>query len=210
MIFYRNLWGRFILVALIMTCQGASADTDFGLYDPVAPDGSAFVRFINMTDDEVTPQLNRKKFDALTNNQVSDYFVVPKGPVRFFVGDQKADHDIVAGKFYTVVNSKNIVVLEDIANNNRSKATIAFYNFSGISSLTLKAKGGAVNVLQDVESDSTKARDMNAVKIDFSIYNGEEFLVELSEEIIERGNHYSIFYDGTAAQFVTATTNTRK
>lgn len=199
-----------IFMAIILMSHGAWADQDAGLYDPKAPEGSAFVRFLNLEEKEIVPKVNGKKYKRLQEGQVSAYFVVPEGAVGIVMGEQNIQEDVVSGQFYTMVHYDTDFLLQDTANTNRSKAVIAFYNLSDDPDLTLKARGGTVNVLEHVESNATKARDMNAVKIDFSIYRGEENVLSFAEEVIERGNHYSIFYDGEKAQFITATTNTRR
>ena len=91
------------------------------------------------------------------------------------------------------------VWIEDTVSDNRAKATMALYNLSGKGPLTLKAKEGAVTVFDGVETKAMKARDMNPVKVDFSIYAGEENLQTIEPFIIERGNHYGILFDGKSA-----------
>lgn len=199
-----------IFMAIVLMPHGVWADQDAGLYDPQAPEGSAFVRFLNLEEQDIVPKVENKKYKRLGEGQVSVYFIVPEGAVEIVMGEQDVQGNIVSGAFYTAVHHETGFLLQDTANANRSKAVIAFYNLSDNPDLTLKARGGTVNVLEHVKKNATKARDMNAVKIDFSIYSGEENILSLAEEVIERGNHYSIFYDGEKVQFITATTNTRR
>lgn len=203
---------RLILLAFLIfvsACKDTQADADVGLYDPVPPEGSAFVRFINLQESSVVPSANGKKYDALDKGQVSAYYVVPEGIAKISMFSQEIEENITAGEFYSFVSGENLLSLVDTANDNRSKATIAAYNFSDKGQISLKAKGGSIDVL-NVESNKTQARDINAVKIDFSLYNGDKELASLGDEVIERGNHYSIIYDGDEVQMITATTNTRK
>ena len=188
----------------------AEEDTDVGLYDPVAPDGSVFVRFINVTNTPQKAAISGKDFGTVSAGQVTDYFVMPQGKLDVMVADKKLSHDMSDGDYSTVIIGESVSVVEDTANADRAKATIAFYNLSDKSDITLKAKGGTVDVLANVGAGETKARDMNAVKIDFGVYEGDQELATLSEEVIERGNHYSVIYDGKAVKIVTAATNTRK
>lgn len=199
-----------VILVMVSACKDTQADSDVGLYDPKAPEGSAFVRFINLENSEITPEVNGEMYDVLGKGHVSSYFVFAEGEVDIHIDDYTFTTDVQADGFYTVVNKRGITALKDQANESRSKATIAFYNFSTISLLTLKARKGSVEVLKDVSKSQTLARDMNAAKIDFSIYEGDNKLLSLSSEVIERGNHYSIIYDGVTARMVTATTNTRK
>ena len=56
-----------------------------------------------------------------------------------------------------------------------------------------------------------QARDINPVKVDLSINDnkGEKSTI-LEPFIMERGNHYSVFYNGEKAFVVTAATDTRR
>lgn len=199
-----------VFLIFIAVCKNTQADTDEGLYDPVPPEGSAFVRFVNLSNKEVLPRINNKKYDLLKKSDVSAYFVSPEGKTEFSLGEIEEKKDIVSGNFYTVIYQDNLSLLQDRANKNRSKATVAFYNFSSYSIVTLKARSGSVDVLTDVEENKTQSRDMNAVKIDFSLYADDQKILDLEDEVIERGNHYSIIYDGQEARFITATTDTTK
>lgn len=204
---------RLLLLSFLIVltaCKDSRADSDAGLYDPVAPAGSSFVRFLNLEDQSVVPKIGKKKYKALDQGQVSAYFPVPEGSVTIRFAGKELPSDLVAGDFYTAINGGAPFLIKDDANLNRSKVTIAFYNLSDIKILSLKVRGGSVEVLKDVQSNKMSAREMNAVKIDFSIFDGETNLISLDETVLERGNHYSIIYDGKTVQMVTATTNTRK
>ncbi len=206
-------WTLLLTFGLVLSACGEAqtAGADDGLYDPTAPDGSAFVRFLNMDNDEVTPSLNGKKFDALATKTQSAYFVAPQGTAKIALGGDVMSKEIVEEKFYTAVKSNGSVVwIEDHANNNRAKATIALYNFSSKDDLALKAKEGAVKVYDDVDASAMKARDMNPVKIDFGIYEGEESLIKIEPFIIERGNHYGIIYDGSEVKVITGAIDTTR
>lgn len=200
----------FAFLILLSGCKETQADADVGLYDPIAPAGSAFVRFINLEEGNVVPIADSKKYDPLKRNEVSAYFVVKQGSRNIELGSKKTNFDFTEGEFYSVINLDNVSIIQDSGNTDRSKATIALYNFSDMDAVSLKAKGGTVDVLTDVVTKGTKARDMNALKIDFGVYQGSEIRANLDEVVLERGNHYSVIFNGKAAKMVTATTNTRK
>lgn len=204
---------RLILLAFlvfVVGCKDTQVDTDAGLYDPLPPAGSAFVRFINMQGEKATPSAKGKKYKKLNNKKVSSYYVVPQGKVEVSVGSEKIVTNIAEGRFYTVIGDEGVFVLEDKANKDRSKATIAAYNLSDLDEISLKANKGKIEVLERISSKSVGSRDINAVKIDFSLFRNGDEIFSFEEEIIERGNHYSIIYDGEEARMVTATTNTRQ
>ena len=76
-----------LALALLVAPSLAFADNqDEGLYDPVAPAGSAFVRFISvdpsMKDGDDSPTVNGKEYDGVPFATVSPYFVIPKGDLK--------------------------------------------------------------------------------------------------------------------------------
>src|SRR5688572_6556184 len=90
--------------ALLGFAHNAAAQ-DQGLYDPLPPEGSAFVRFLSESSGtgSVQAKANSKGYDYLTAKQVSSYYIVPQGPVKAEIGAASKDFNAEAGKFYTVV-----------------------------------------------------------------------------------------------------------
>lgn len=204
---------KFIFIAIfcvIAIGQKAYSDTDEGLYDPVAPEGSAFVRFVNMGEGISSISANNKKYDKINKYSASPYYVVPEGNISFVFNNNSLQKNIKAGSYYTISNADKIVIVKDIVNQNRAKATLDFYNYQSDSMATLKAKNGSITVLENVLSGEMKSRDINPVKIDLSI-KSDKSLDDLVVEpfIMERGNNYSVFYNGEKAFVVTAVTDTR-
>lgn len=193
-------------IVLLSACKETQADADIGLYDPVPPAGSAFVRFLNLSDQSYTPKAKSKKYPSLSARVMSSYYVVPEGEVAFL---KSLKESVQVGEFYTVVNKGQGVVIQDQANQDRTKATVALYNLSD-QVIGLKAREGSVSVLEEVQINTMKARDMNAVKVDFGIYQNDKLLENVGDKVLERGNHYSIVFDGQQAHFITATTDTRQ
>jgi len=194
------------LIVLLSACKETQVDADVGLYDPIPPAGSAFVRFINLTDGEYKPAISGKNYPVLSAGKISPYYVTPKGNAKF---SDELVQDIVPGRFYTLVKKDEYKFIQDKSNDNPMKATIAVYNFTA-EPLTLKARQGSVDIITDVPVKSMGSRDINAVKIDFSVYQNGKLTSNIDQKILERGNHYSFIFDGKKIRFVTATTNTRE
>ena len=93
-------------VILLTACGEVSAGgADAGLYDPKAPEGSAFVRFINMGSAVVTPKAKGKAYHSLVAGEASAYFVVPQGTVKVSLGGAALEKDLVAKLYYTAIRT---------------------------------------------------------------------------------------------------------
>lgn len=104
----------FAFLLLLSACKETQADTDVGLYDPVAPAGSAFVRFINVGDTEGVALIEGKKYDSLKSDEVSAYFVAKKGQSTVEFSDTKKTASLAEGEFYSVVHGDDIISLKTI------------------------------------------------------------------------------------------------
>ena len=202
-----HIWS--LLALIIFLCGGsqAIADTDEGLYAPKAPDGSAFVRFLSVDNANFKITSSGKKNEIVEGNSVTPYYPMIAGN---FVPDTsvgKLEAVLESEKFYTVAYINNeFVTIEDTKNTDRSKATVSLYNLSDIGTVDLKAKESSILVIDSVEPFTQRSRDLNPVKIDFTIFkkHSSDWMENtvLDEIILERGNHYSVFYTDVSA-FIT-------
>lgn len=180
------------------------ADTDSGLYNPKISAEDHFVRFINNTDAALSPSLNAQKYRELRPHQTSPYFLIKSDEIKFSDENYDFTGEIEQGGFYTLVIGAPMKLLPDQRVTDRTKAVIAFYNLSPLENISLKAKEGKVTVFENLEPITMQARDINATKIDMSIFNGAEKITALPDIILERGQHYSVIFDGTSAHIVPA------
>lgn len=205
---------RFLLIMMalfLVACnEEGQAGTDEGLYDPVAPKGSAFVRFVNIDDASHEIKANGKSYGSLDQNSASSYFVVKKGNAKFSIGSNAHSEEINEGQFYTVALGDDIKIIEDKSNDNETKSTLALYNLNGANPIQLKAKEGTVTVVDNVTKGAMNTRDINPVEIDLSVTGEGIEAIMLKSLIMERGNHYSIIYNGKSAFIVQAKTDTTK
>ncbi|MBL4590007.1 MAG: alginate O-acetyltransferase AlgF, partial [Alphaproteobacteria bacterium] len=129
-------------------------------------------------------------------------------------GEATHAFDVEEQKFYTVIlrqDDKTLLVIEDDANTNQAKSQINFYNLSDVPSLSLKAKAGKISVIKDVEQGKAGFREINPVKIDLSVANGNEILFDAGDKTLERSETYSLFFVGKDdVVWVKSTTNTTK
>lgn len=199
-------------LALLFSAAPALAGADDGLYAPPVPDGAAVVRFLNHSDTNVDVKANGKSFGVAPANVFTPYFVVKAGKADIDMGGQKYNGDLAAGKRYTALltGGKNPALLEDPTGDNRAKATVVLYNLSS-APITLKAKAGTAPVIENVAPDASGHRELNGVKVDFSVHGADgKQLTNLTPVILERGLIYGIVFDGAKATLSTAQTDTRK
>lgn len=160
---------------------------DSDLYQHIDFEGNAFIRLFQ--DGEVTP------YKPYTPKQAQKIF------------DQSGlDQTPVLGSFYTILEGKNQKIFIDQRSDNRTKAIIAFYNDSEKDGVSLKV--GDQSVFDSIVSLSSDSREINASKIVFDIYHGQNKIVQTEEVIIERQNHYSVIFNGESAKVVKAIIDT--
>ena len=204
-----------LLTALFVVPSYAYANADAGLYDPLPPEGSAFVRFVSLDEAEGSKeaQVNNKTMDHVRFKDVSSYYVTPQGPMKTRIGSVQKVFNVEAGNFYTVVLSKNqdLQLFQDEENNNQAKSQIIFYNFSSDSNLSLKTSDGKVEIIPAVPTGQNGAKQINPVKVSMGIYNGDKLVKDLGAVPLERSHSYSVVaFPNNEMKWMASTTNTTR
>lgn len=217
MLFIKKAVQLFVFVfmsAPFLTQAMAGQNVDAGLYDPVAPAGSAFIRFYSSNDME-TITAKGKTFPNLKAYDVSSYYVVKAGEkVKITAGKGTIESPLTAGSFYTVLAGNTPLVLQDGNNADKTKCLINLYNLTGEDGLSLVTADKNIAVIDSVKTNATGSRAINPLKLAFAVtQNGKQVKV-LDEKVLERGQSYSVFAvkkDGaTDLIWVQSTTNTRQ
>ena len=173
-------------------------DAESGLYDPAPPPGSAFVRVINAT---ATPALDTTLDGAgWTKTEAagpSAYRPVPAGQHEAAVGGKSTSFAVEAGQFYSVVADGDaaapaLSVLPDPKLDSMAKALISLYNLTDKPSLSLKTADGKVAVIDAVGADAAGNRQVNPLKVQFAVFEGDQPIAQIDEVSIERGAAYSV------------------
>lgn len=197
---------RIQFIIILMLSQTVLANPDSGLYDPLPPEGAAFVRFVNLNSaikGSKHATINGKSYMHLKHGEASPYFVRKEGDVEIIIGETVKQLSIEPEKSYTVVltkNSKAILIQEDKPNTNQAKAQLNLYNISDNNMVSLRAKAGKIDVIKDVVNSTAGFRQINPVKIDLSVVDGETVAFDFGDQTLERGQTYSLFFvkDGDA------------
>ncbi len=204
-----------VITLLLLGSSPAMAASDTGLYAPAPPEGSAFVRFVsdlNYSGSEPV-LVNGKKYDYLDYKEVSSYFTLPSGNVSAVIGKAKSSFNIEAGKFYTVVLEERgtLALRQDPVNNNRAKAQIILYNFSGEDNLSLRTADGNVEVIPPLAAGQMAQRQINPVRVELALFKGEQKIKDIGSPSLERAQSYSAFaVSNDDVSWVQATTNTTR
>lgn len=188
---------------------------DQGLYDPLPPEGSAFVRFVSESPENGSKQAkaNDKNYDYLNFKQVSSYYVIPQGSVKAGIGSATKDFNAESGKFYTVVLNESgaLDVKDDPQNANEAKSQIVFYNLTDKRDLSLKTADGKVEIVPPLSAGGVGDKQINPVKVSIAVFDGDTKLKDLGPVSLERGASYSaIAMNDKDVEWVQASTNTTR
>lgn len=200
---------------LFVAAPALAAGPDAGLYDPLPPEGSVFIRYVNATADTGSKPVgaNGKESDYPKGGEVTPYFTVPQGKTKIGFGDISLEQETVSGKFYTVVwtGGDTVQVIEDPVNDNRAKSQILFYNIVSDAAVVLKTSDGKVEVVGATEKGKSGNRQINPVKVSLAVYKGDEKLADLGEQSLERGMTYSaVLLGDKKVVWVRSVTNTTR
>ncbi len=180
------------------------------VYDPLPPPGSAYVRFVNVSGDEVTVQpdfLPSQTLGTGAAQRVTAYAVVEavQGKTLAVQMQAKAQTGRLSftadpGSFNTVlveaagVQSLKAVQIIDKTDFNQSRARLSFYNATpDCAGATLAIAPDGPVVFQDVAPGTAKARSVNpvTVAVNAGCAQGARAPVDLAG--LEAGGMYSVW-----------------
>jgi alginate O-acetyltransferase complex protein AlgF len=183
------------LFVAFLSLPAMAAGPDAGLYDPLPPEGSVFIRYINASADTGSKKVgaNGKDSEYAKAGDITPYFTVPQGKTKIGFGDVSLEQETVSGKFYTVIwtGGDKLQVIEDPANDNRAKSQILFYNVASDDAVALKTADGKVEIVAATAKGQSGVRQINPVKVSLAAYNGTTKLADVGEQSLERGMTYS-------------------
>ncbi len=180
------------------------------VYDPLPPPGSAYVRFVNASGDEVTVRpdfLPGQTLGTGAAQRVTAYAVVQNVKGKQLAMQMQAQartgkltFTAEPGSFNTVLveaagaQSLQAVQVTDKTDFNQSRARLSFYNATpDCAAATLAIASGGAVVFQDVAPGTAKARSVNpvAVAVDAGCAQGGRAPLDLAG--LEAGGMYSIW-----------------
>jgi len=208
---------RFILFIFLIfvSVPTISQAQDEGLYDPAAPDGSGFIRFVNMLEnsDDLEVSIAGKSFGDIGFEQATAYFPVPHGNVPVSMGIRETTAPVQDGNFVTVVATSDadgeIAVFRDPLPTNRAKALLTFYNL-GTPQASLSTDDEKVTLADNIDAMDSYSELINPVKIGFIASQNQGGSLNIEPYVFERGQSYGIFYNGDHAIIVRGAMDTTR
>jgi alginate O-acetyltransferase complex protein AlgF len=186
-----------VLVLALGIAMGAHSARagDEGLYDPLPPEGSAFVRFIHADADadEATPSINGKAYDSVSFGGVKPYNVLKQGEGKISFGSANSTYAFQSGKYYSVIlKDGKLAVVDEPINTNQLKAQVLIYNLTDKPELSLKTQDGKVSVAGPAAPGAHAEREINPVKVNFAVFSGEEKITDVPAMALERKQSYVV------------------
>jgi hypothetical protein len=130
----------FLIAAFCSLAAGSVRAQDSAQKSYDAPQGMAYVRFINAGDETkpLNPVIRGKAYKPLKRGVMGPYYPVEEGKAGFGMDQTGASETLVAGAYYTVfLRSNTLTVLKDTPTTNFAKDVVVLYNFSDTPDLTL-------------------------------------------------------------------------
>jgi hypothetical protein len=216
------LWTAGFISLLI----GHEAWSQHQVYDPLPPAGSAYIRFVNALDTELTVRLDAVPGQHLgvgLDQRVTAYFVVERVagrnlPLDAQAGSRSGHLGVQAepGSYVTMVLRRarggdvEAIPIVDHSEFNQARARLSFYNATTdcvSAALALDPDGPAV--FQDVNPGTVKTRSVNPVNARLSASCAGLPPASLALDGLEPGGVYSIWLmapDGRSTAFLTRDT----
>lgn len=178
---------------------------DEGVYGPVAPPNSAFVRVFNATaEPELQARIADKTLEEIPAYGASEFVFLPPGKYTLTVGAVSQPVTLAANKFYTAaLEGKELRLLENERYTNRLKALVIVYNLVDGSTLSLKTPDGRP-VIENIQPNTLGSREVNAVKVNLALFDGAKKVTDVKPMNLERGRAFSLFVAGNKDQPVTS------
>lgn len=187
-----------VVFSLMLVVSQSLAKGDDGLYDDVAPPGSAFVRMLNVDNSPLdSGMLNDTKLDKIDACNTSPYIFYPAGDLRVVAGKNEQHFALEADQFYTVVYKHGqATLLKDRYYKNRMKSLVTLYNMLDANTVNLTANGGKVPVFESVAQGERVEREINAMSIALELQpeGGTQLLP--GKQNFTRGDVFSLFVCG--------------
>jgi len=195
----RRITHVFALLVGLFTAQ-AQAAGEGALYGPVAPKGSAFVRVYNAGNQEISATIGSVKLNDIAPLGSSDFGFLPKGDYTAQVGAQSLPVSLGADQYYTLVNLPGAApkLVEEPPFKNKQKALVRVQNLSD-SALTLKTADGKTEVVKDVAPQGRGDREINPVKVNLALFDGDRKVGDLKPVVLTRGEAVCLYVTGSGS-----------
>jgi len=200
---------KFVAMAIILSISGIAHTADIPLYASGPSEDSAFVRFINGADINLSVVAGdtKAKIALNVNEPASKYYPVgSKAKITGEFSDGKVispiSLNVKPSEFATVValangsNLKQVIVKEQPDDFNALKSSVALYNVSsaGCASAGLLVVDRAVSLFEKVKVGTLQRRLINPVSLSVQLTcNAKPIGKVLDLGLLQAGQRYSVF-----------------
>ncbi|APO84246.1 Alginate O-acetyl transferase AlgF [compost metagenome] len=187
-----------LAAGLSLASMQAFAGADAALYGPSAPKGSTFVRLYNASGAPAAASVGNTQIKQVGAQASSDFSFLPGGDYTAQVGGKSVPVKLAADKYYTLVNSAsgNPQLIEEPPFKNKQKALVRVQNLSD-QQLTLKTADGKTEVVKPVAANGRGEREINPVKVNLALYQGDKKVGDVKPVALERGEAAVLYVTGS-------------
>ncbi|AXM96392.1 alginate O-acetyltransferase AlgF [Pseudomonas plecoglossicida] len=187
-----------LAAGLSLASMQAFAGADAALYGPSAPKGSTFVRLYNAASAPAAASVGNTQIKQVGAQASSDFSFLPGGDYNAQVGGKSVPVKLAADKYYTLVNNNggNPQLIEEPPFKNKQKALVRVQNLTD-QALTLKTADGKTEVVQSVAANGRGEREINPVKVNLALFEGNKKVSDLKPVALERGEAAVLYVTGS-------------
>lgn len=193
-----STFGMFYACALALSLTSLTATAgEGGLYAPIAPKGSTFIRGYNASNNEQNFSVGNTELSDIAPLASTDFSFLPAGSYSAQVGSNSLPVKLEAEQLYTLVSQvgEPPKLVKEAPFNNKRKALLRVQNLSD-STLSLKTADGKP-VVDAVAPDANGQREVNPVKVSLALFDGERKVSDLKPVTLARGEVVSLFITGS-------------
>lgn len=185
-----------LFAAAFASTVGAAGDE--GVYGPTAPPGSAFLRVFNATPQgTLEASVADKAITDIPEYGASEFIFLPPGSHTLSVAGKSENLKLDKNRYYTAaLMPDGIRLLDNEPFKNRLKSRVILYNLTDSAALSLRASDGRT-VIEPVAANGTGSREVNAVKVNLDLYDGDKKISTVRPVALERGKAFSLFATGS-------------
>lgn len=183
-----------LVLMFFLDHSGISYAGDAALYGKSVPANAGFFRVINLDSTQRLSLLNEsgKTIVNLQPGRGSPYAFLPEGKYRLMLNGKPYDIDLRKGAQWSLAWYAGAVhAITDQPFKDKTKARVVLYNLTS-NPLDLTTSDGNT-VISKVMTGQQNGRDVNAVKIPFSVSQNNKVLMTTAPLTLQRGQVTSLF-----------------
>jgi len=191
-------FARSLALLISLALAPAAGAGDEGVYGPAAPPNSAFLRVFNATPQgSAEAHVADKIIADIPDFGASEFVFLPPGAHTLTVAGKSLPVTLDRNRYYTAaLTTDGIRLIDNERFTNRLKSLVILYNLTDSPALNLRASDGRA-VVEPVSPSKAGSREVNAVKVNLDLYDGDQKISAVKPVTLERGKAFSLFVTGS-------------